>query len=86
MYFFVLVADGQLRCNMEESIIKDYYWRGHQYTAIALFLKQYHGISMSIRTLKRRLCSYGLARRSQPSPLTCVWNAINTELQGPGLQ
>jgi hypothetical protein len=69
---------------MEENLIKEYYWRGHEYAAIVRFLMHYHGIGMSVRTLKRRLMSYGLCRRNQSSPLIDVWNAIEKELQGPG--
>jgi len=39
---------------------------------------------MTARTLFRRLADLGLQRRSRPAPLVTVWNAIQTELNGPG--
>ncbi len=69
---------------VEEILIKEYYQLGHQYDVIARFLNMYHGIHISLRTVKRRLKSYELSRRLHPSAYMDVWNAIHTELNGPG--
>lgn len=50
-----------------------------------MFLEEYHGISISYRTLLRKLASWGLRRRNQPAQLNDVWQAIRLELAGPGL-
>ena len=49
------------------------------------FLREYHYINISVRTLRRRLKDYGLNRRMHPSPLVDVWHAVHHELQGPGI-
>lgn len=49
------------------------------------FQKEYHGVDISVRTLRRRLIEYGLRRRQQPSAFIDVWNAIHDELRGPGI-
>lgn len=67
----------------EREAIESYFHRGHTYVVILLFLNLYHGIKMSLRTLKRRVAQYGLSRR-RASPLGPVWNAIQQELEGPG--
>jgi len=68
----------------EREAIEFYFHRGHAYMMILLFLSLYHGISMSMRTLKRRLLTYGLARRRRHSSLAVIWRAIHSELEGPG--
>ena len=65
-------------------MIEQYFWSGFKYPAIIRSLELYHGIMMTKRTLLRRLKDYGLSRRSQSSPLLDLWNAVTTELQGPG--
>ena len=54
MYFVVPV---------ELKIIEYYHAKGYEYQAIVLFLEKYHGISLSLRTLKRRLKDYGLRKK-----------------------
>ncbi len=46
----------------------------------------YHGIALSLRTLKRRLRQLDLSRRNQPSSLNDIWHAIEHELCGPGVE
>ena len=41
----------------EEEIIYEYFKAGYEYKCIVLFLSTYHGINVSVRTLKRRLKS-----------------------------
>ena len=47
----------------EESFIRYYFFRGFEYKEIILLLLKNHGIEMSLRTLKRRIKSYGLRRQ-----------------------
>lgn len=68
----------------ERETIEAYFSHGHVYSVIILFLSLYHGINMSLRTLKRRLGQFGLSRRRRMTPLGDVWDAIHEELQGPG--
>jgi len=66
-------------------ITEKYYWDGFEYRDIILFLQQYRGIVISMRTLLHRLASFGLRWRGQPSSLTQIWQAVNLELTEPGL-
>ena len=52
-------------CKMadERSLIQTYFHLGHENEVILQFLVDYHGIKMSVSTLKRRLRDYGLKRR-----------------------
>lgn len=68
----------------ERQIIESYFWDGFRYDTIVKFLQEYHGIKISCRTMKRRLQDYSLSRRLHPSNPVDVWNAVRTELQGPG--
>ena len=47
----------------EEETIRDYFKKGFTYDEILTLLDKYHGIRMSITTLKRRI-EYGLKRRN----------------------
>ena len=46
----------------EEVAIRDYFNNGFTYDEIVALLEKYHGVKMSIATLKRRLKEYGLKR------------------------
>ena len=58
------MADSSSDSEDERNIIEYYFSRGFQYNSIVDFLLKCHGISMSERTLRSRLTSYGLKRRS----------------------
>ena len=47
----------------KEKMIRDYFKKGFTYDEILALLDKYHGIRMSIATLKRRI-EYGLKRRN----------------------
>ena len=47
----------------EEEAIKYYFNQGFEFKEILLFLKTYHNLEISMRTLLRRLQVYGLKRR-----------------------
>jgi len=79
-------STSMLLCFSEEqAIIASYYWSGFKYSSIVRFLAEYHDISISIRTLHRRLADYGLSRRKQPPQIVDVFNAVRQELRGPGM-
>jgi len=46
-----------------EELITSYFNKGYSYNEIVNFLNHSHGITISLRTLKSRLRSYGLRRR-----------------------
>ena len=73
-----------LFCRDERQLIESYFWDGYRYQQITRFLGEYHGINISVTTLRRRLRDYGLSRRCQYPPLTTVYNIISEELRGPG--
>lgn len=49
----------------ERDLIEQYFHKGLKNKEIVLMLEKYHGIEISIRTLKRRLQDFGLKRRQQ---------------------
>ena len=55
------------RLNKEELLLKYYFRQGYEYPdeyeVILFFLSKFHGIEMSLRTLKSRYRSLGLRRR-----------------------
>ena len=46
-------------------------------------LEKYHGISMNLRTLKRRLRDFGLRKRNEVYLEHEVWEIIEREIEGP---
>ena len=57
---------------------------GYDYKTITNMLQVYHGITMSVRTLKRRLQSYILVKRKNSVSEALIRNVIRREMQGPG--
>ena len=68
----------------EEYIISYYFRKGYPYNIILQFLYKFHVIGISLRTLKSKLRSYGLKRKSVLTPRIDVQieSAIRAELQG----
>ena len=59
-------------------------WVRNTKETIVHFLHEYHGISMNVRTLKRRLSQYGLRRRNrQVHSEHSVREIIKREIEGP---
>ena len=52
-------SDIQSETNQEE-LIKSYFLYGFYYQTICMFLKKFHGITISLRTLKKRLADHRL--------------------------
>ena len=68
----------------EKEIIYNYFKAGYQYEAIVMFLRLYHDINISIRTLKRRLQQYDFRRRGFANATNSdLKNFIEAEIQGP---
>ena len=63
--------------------IEHYFKRGFRYETIVHFLAEYHGISMNVRTLKKRLRQYGLRRRNHVHSEHTVREIIRREIEGP---
>ena len=62
-----------------------YFRLGLDYTEILLYLVLFHGITLSLRQLKRILKTKGLGRRrGNPSDLREVCEAIEEEPRGSG--
>ena len=53
----------------DNDIIENYFHLGLEYSEILLFLGLFHGITLSLRQLKRLLKAKGLGRRRNPSDL-----------------
>jgi len=68
----------------EELVLKYYFRQGYEYDVIILFLSKFHGIEMSLRTLKNRYKSLGLRRRGVDFDETEIRTRIQQELDGPG--
>ncbi len=69
--------------NYEDDIVR-LFRLGWKYVEIIHYIEEYHGVSMSMSTLKRRLNRQGLSRRKSKTPLIHVISRINAEIQGPG--
>ncbi|KAK2566452.1 hypothetical protein P5673_009971 [Acropora cervicornis] len=68
----------------EEGLIRYYFFRGFEYKEIRLFLFKYHGIEMSLSTLKRRIKQYGLRRQRPDYDIDDVRESIQSIINGPG--
>lgn len=68
----------------ELSLIEFYFYRGYTYQSIVKLLDEKHDIQISERTLKYRLQSYSLRRRSPTYDLAQVRLRVAEELDGPG--
>ena len=64
------------------TAITHYFVKGFRYASIVEFLRIYHNMKISIRTLKRRLLDYGLSKKPTISE-SVLRRIICTEIQGP---
>ena len=67
----------------EKDILAYYFYAGYTYEAITKFLSNYHDVSMSIRTLKRRFSEYGLKKKDRTLSNDVISQLIQREIQGP---
>ena len=68
----------------EEGIVRYYFFRGFSYEEIRRLLQKNHAIEVSIRTLKRRIKSYGLRRRQPDYNIAHVRAAVENVIDGHG--
>ena len=68
----------------ENELIQFYFLKGFEYNEILLFMSKYHGIEMSLRTLKRRLRSFALKRRNAVIDHQECRRAVTELVNGPG--
>ena len=76
---YIPVTSGSFDC---DSLIECYFSLGLSYSEIRSFLLLVHGIRISIRQLKRILCSKGLRRRRNRSELREIIAAVEREYEG----
>jgi len=69
--------------NSTDSLIKLYFHRGYRYDDIVGLLHK-HGISMHVRTLKRKLQEMGLKRKGNLLDEDIITEYIRREMQGAG--
>ena len=68
----------------EKDIIWNYFQAGYHYEVIVMFLRLYHNINISKRTLERKLSYYGFQRREFSNvTINELKNVIESEIQGP---
>jgi len=72
-----------LEDNIEEVLIKYYFYCGFQYADILDFLITFHNIEISERTLHRGLRTYGLSRRDPDYDVDVITAEIWEMLDGP---
>ena len=67
----------------EEDLIRKYFKYGYNYQTVCLFLEKFHGIEISLRTLKRRLAQYVLKKASNDISDETLPSIIEREVKGP---
>ncbi|XP_028516806.1 uncharacterized protein LOC110245566 isoform X2 [Exaiptasia diaphana] len=67
-----------------DDVIREYFNAGYEYSNIVSLLLAYHGIRISISTLKRFLRKKKMRRRNVEISDVAIRRAIQTELNGPG--
>ena len=68
----------------EKDIIWNYFQAGYHYEVIVMFLRLYHNINISKRTLERKLSYYGFRKREFTNvTINELKNVIESEIQGP---
>lgn len=68
----------------EQEIIHNYFNLGYENEGILQFLADYHGIRMSLSTLKRRLRDYGLKRRGNDVNVDQLRDIVRNKILGSG--
>ena len=68
----------------EREIIKSYFYSGFEYESILQFLSKFHGIKMSMSTLKQWLKIVGLQTKNQEVNMNEVTEIMKRELSQSG--
>ncbi|CAB4042081.1 Hypothetical predicted protein, partial [Paramuricea clavata] len=71
-------------CDQERRIIEYFFHLGYKYEDIVNLLEIYHGISICIRTLKRRLAKNNLKKKNNMVEPENLRDIIQREMQGSG--
>ena len=75
-------SDVQSETNQQE-LIKSYFLYGFDYQAIFVFLEKFHGIRISLPTLKRRLADHRLNKIGSDISDASLQVIIESEVNGP---
>ena len=75
-------SDVQSETNQEE-LIKSHFLYGFGYQTICMFLEKFHGITISLRTLKRRLAGHRLNKIGSDISDASLQVIIEREVNGP---
>ena len=75
-------SDVQSETNQQE-LIKSYFLYGFDYQTICMFLEMFHGIRISLPTLKRRLADHRLNKMGSDISDTSLQVIIESEVNGP---
>ena len=75
------MADGE---GDQRDVIEYYFHLGYTNEIILKFLERFHDIKISLRTLKRRLRSFGLRRKGNIIDEARIQAVIRREISGPG--
>ena len=67
----------------QEEIIKSYFLYGLDYQTICMFLEKFHGIAISLRTLKRHLADHRLHKIESDISDASLQVIIESEVDGP---
>ena len=70
----------------QEDLIRKYFKYGYNYQTMCLFLEKFHGIEISLRTLKRRLAQYVLKKASINISDETICSIIEREVKNHHLQ
>jgi hypothetical protein len=74
----MLVSD---KMDANGQLVRVYFELGYSYRVILRFLKSLHGVSLSLRTLKRLLHKMGLKRRGVTSDVQAVADCMEVRCQ-----
>ena len=75
-------SDVQSETNREE-LIKSYFLYGFDYQTICMFLEKFHGITISLQTLKRRLADHRFNKIGSDISDASLQVIIEREVNGP---
>ena len=78
------MAENEHEGGEEQQWIKHYFQLGYQHDVIIQFLSSYHGINISLSTLKRRLRDLGLRRRGVDVNIREVERLVRRQMDGSG--
>ena len=80
MYYVIELGDS----DEEKNFIEYYFHLGYKYNDIVNLLDVYHGVTMSVRTLKRRLQGYGLKKKNVSNDEQELVDIVKKEMEGTG--